>query len=92
MQNGRTIKYYGSYPRSGIRVMFELAKKYPDAIALTLGQPNFDTPQFIKDAAIESLQGGLTGYVSNGGLPELQPQLQSNTRSALVDPLPRTTS
>lgn len=61
-----------SYPRSGIRVMFELAKKYPDAIALTLGQPNFDTPQFIKDAAIESLQGGLTGYVSNGGLPELR--------------------
>lgn len=61
-----------NYPRSGIRVMFELAKQYPDAISLTVGQPNFDTPDFIKEAAIESLRGGLTGYVSNGGLPELR--------------------
>ena len=61
-----------NYPRSGIRVMFELAKQYPDAIALTLGQPNFDTPDFIKEAAIQSLKDGLTGYVSNGGLPELR--------------------
>lgn len=60
------------YPHSGIRVMFELAKQYPDAIALTLGQPNFDTPEFIKDAAIASLKSGLTGYVSNGGMPELR--------------------
>ena len=61
-----------NYPRSGIRVMFELANQYPDAIALTVGQPNFDTPDFIKEAAIQSLKDGLTGYVSNGGLPELR--------------------
>ena len=38
------------YPASGIRKMFDLAAQYPEAIKLTVGEPNFDTPQYIKDA------------------------------------------
>jgi len=54
---------------SGIREMFALTK--PDAINLGLGQPDFDTPAHIKEAAKEALDGGFTGYTPNKGFPEL---------------------
>ena len=46
------------YPASGIRKMFDLAAQYPEAIKLTVGEPNFDTPQYIKDAAKRALDEG----------------------------------
>lgn len=55
---------------SGIRKMFEGAG--PDSINLGLGQPDFDTPQHIKEAAIEAINNGLTGYTMNLGFPELR--------------------
>jgi len=55
---------------SGIRRIFEAAG--PDSINLGLGQPDFDTPQHIKDAAIAAIQEGKTGYTTNNGLPELR--------------------
>jgi aspartate aminotransferase len=54
---------------SGIRKAFEAAG--PDAINLGLGQPDFDTPDHIKDAAIAAIEGGCTGYTPNCGYPEL---------------------
>ncbi len=54
---------------SGIREMFALTK--PQAINLGLGQPDFDTPVHIKEAAKEALDGGFTGYTPNKGFPEL---------------------
>lgn len=59
---------------SGIRRIFEAAG--PDSINLGLGQPDFDTPQHIKDAAIAAIRAGKTGYTANTGIPE------SGTRSA----------
>ncbi len=58
---------------SGIRKMFEGAG--PDAINLGLGQPDFDTPQHIKDAAIDAINKGFTGYTVNLGIPELREAL-----------------
>lgn len=55
---------------SGIRKIFEAAG--PDSINLGLGQPDFDTPQHIKDAAIAAIQSGKTGYTGNTGIPELR--------------------
>jgi aspartate aminotransferase len=55
---------------SGIRKIFEAAG--PDAINLGLGQPDFDTPQHIKDAAVKAIQEGRTGYTTNNGIPELR--------------------
>jgi aspartate aminotransferase len=55
---------------SGIRRIFEAAG--PDSINLGLGQPDFDTPQHIKDAAIKAIQEGKTGYTNNTGIPELR--------------------
>ena len=55
---------------SGIRKIFEAAGA--DSINLGLGQPDFDTPQHIKDAAIEAILEGKTGYTNNTGIPELR--------------------
>jgi aminotransferase len=61
-----------NYPKSGIRVMFELASQYPDAINLSVGEPNFETPEHIKIAAIKAINEGLTKYNPNAGLYELR--------------------
>jgi len=61
-----------NYPASGIRKMFDLALSYPDAIKLTVGEPNFDTPEAIREAAKKALDEGQTRYCPNAGLPELR--------------------
>ncbi|MDD1730382.1 MAG: pyridoxal phosphate-dependent aminotransferase [Methanospirillum sp.] len=55
---------------SGIRKFFQAAK--PDSIVMALGQPDFDTPDHIKQAAIRAINEGKTGYTFNAGLPELR--------------------
>ena len=57
---------------SGIRRMFELAKKYDDAINLTLGEPGFKTPDHIIEASIKALRDGKTKYTPNAGIKELR--------------------
>ena len=58
---------------SGIRKMFEGAG--PNAINLGLGQPDFDTPMHIKQAAIDAINKGITGYTPNLGFPDLREAL-----------------
>lgn len=60
------------YPASGIRKMFDLAQKYDNVIKLTVGEPNFDTPVNIKEAAKKAIDEGYTHYSPNAGLPELR--------------------
>lgn len=44
-----------------------------DVIALSAGEPDFDTPQHIKDAAIRALEEGFTKYTSPpSGIPDLK--------------------
>lgn len=43
-----------------------------DVIAMGAGEPDFDTPQFIKDAAIAAIQKGYTKYTAAGGMPSLK--------------------
>ena len=57
---------------SGVRRMFELAKKYPDAINLTLGEPGFTTPEHIIEAAVKGLYDQKTKYTPNAGIKELR--------------------
>lgn len=61
-----------NYPASGIRKMFEIAGKHPEAIKLTVGEPNFDTPEYIKEAAKKALDAGETHYNPNAGMPILR--------------------
>jgi len=44
----------------------------PDAISLTIGQPDFATPAHIKQAGIEAIENNRTIYTPNAGLPELR--------------------
>lgn len=59
-----------SVEMSGIRKLFEAGG--PDAINLGIGQPDFDTPDHIKMAAIAAIREGKTGYTPNAGIPELR--------------------
>jgi aspartate aminotransferase len=43
-----------------------------DVIAMGAGEPDFDTPQFIKDAAIAAINKGMTKYTAAGGTPSLK--------------------
>ncbi len=56
---------------SGIRRFFGIAEKYPDAISLGVGEPDFDTPWHIRHAGIKSLENGHTHYSANKGMREL---------------------
>lgn len=67
-------------PRSGIRVILDLALKIPDAIHLEIGQPNFPTPQYISEAAYQAALHGFTGYTPNAGLPSLRKAIVEKVR------------
>jgi aspartate aminotransferase len=43
-----------------------------DVIGLSAGEPDFDTPDFVKDAAIEAIRAGKTKYTEVDGTPELK--------------------
>jgi aspartate aminotransferase len=43
-----------------------------DIISLAAGEPDFDTPDFIKDAAIEAIKSGFTKYTPTTGIPDLK--------------------
>lgn len=60
---------------SGIRKFFDVAATIPGAISLGVGEPDFPTPWSVRDAAIKSIQKGITQYTSNGGLPELRKKI-----------------
>jgi aminotransferase len=61
-----------SIPRSGIRDFFELVLGRDDVISLGVGEPDFATPWHIREAAIFSLEKGMTSYTSNLGLDSLR--------------------
>src|SRR4051794_34385116 len=73
MDSSRYIaKHVINLPRSGIRDFFEVVAKMKDVISLGIGEPDFDTPWHIREAAIYSLEKGKTHYTSNLGLIELR--------------------
>jgi len=43
-----------------------------DVVNFAAGEPDFDTPDFIKDAAIEAIKSGFTKYTPTTGIPELK--------------------
>ena len=61
-----------AYPASGIRRMFNLAAQHPDAIKLTVGEPNFETPEYVKEAAKKAIDAGETHYTPNAGISALR--------------------
>ena len=60
---------------SGIRKFFDLVSSNPQAISLTVGEPDFVTPWHIRMAGIDSLEKGKTYYTANAGLAELRREI-----------------
>lgn len=57
---------------SGIRKFFDLVSGNKDIITLGVGEPDFVTPWHVREACVDSLERGFTGYTSNAGMPELR--------------------
>src|SRR5689334_11697507 len=49
-----------------------LAAQGIDVVGFAAGEPDFDTPDFIKNAAIDAIKSGFTKYTATGGIPELK--------------------
>ncbi|RJE90814.1 aminotransferase class I/II-fold pyridoxal phosphate-dependent enzyme [Paenibacillus sp. 1011MAR3C5] len=62
---------------SGIRAFFGLKAAGDDTIALGVGEPDFVTPEKVREACIQALREGQTKYTSNAGLMELREELSS---------------
>ena len=52
--------------------VFELKRAGVDVIGLGAGEPDFDTPEFVKEAAIQAIRDGKTKYTNVDGTPELK--------------------
>ena len=66
---------------SGIRKYFDIAATMSDVISLGVGEPDFVTPEHIRQAGIVAIQHGETKYTSNYGTIEL--------RTAIADMIER---
>ncbi|MEM2946806.1 MAG: pyridoxal phosphate-dependent aminotransferase [Candidatus Bathyarchaeia archaeon] len=66
-----------------------LERQGKEIIHLEIGEPDFDTPHNIKEAAVKALYAGYTHYVPAAGIPELREAIAeyiSKTRNIPVDP------
>ena len=63
--------------RSGIRLYTNLARTVDDCVMLTIGEPDFDTPQSIKDAAAAAIAANQTHYAPNQGTETLRKAVAS---------------
>jgi len=67
-----------SIPPSGLRKYFDIAATMPDVISLSIGEPDFVTPDAIRRAGIQSIERGETKYTSNSGTLELRHALSDH--------------
>lgn len=65
---------------SGIRKFFDIAAQMDNVISLGVGEPDFQTPWNVRQAAITSLEKGKTKYTANSGLAELRKAISENIR------------
>src|SRR5579884_4203519 len=63
---------------SGIRKFFDIINTMPEVISLGVGEPDFVTPEHIRQAGIRSIEEGHTRYTSNYGLLELREEIAAN--------------
>ena len=54
------------------RKLFDMAKQYENVIDFTLGDPDYETPDYIKQAGCDAILGGRTKYSANAGLQDLR--------------------
>ena len=70
---------------SGIRRVFDLAAALDDPINLSIGQPDFDVPEPIRDAAADAIRSGFNKYTQTQGIAELRERLTNALTAEFPD-------
>ncbi|MBP1735139.1 MAG: putative N-acetyl-LL-diaminopimelate aminotransferase [Deltaproteobacteria bacterium] len=60
---------------SGVRKIFDLAAKVKNPINLSIGEPDFDIPDAIKEEGIKWIRAGFNKYTPSGGIPDLREKI-----------------
>ena len=60
---------------SGVRKIFDMARQVKNPVDLSLGEPDFDIPDEIKEEGINWIRKGFNKYTPSGGIPELREKL-----------------
>ncbi len=71
----------GLIDASGIRKVFALAAKLDDPVNFSIGQPDFDVPEPIKEAAIEAIRSGQNSYSQTAGDPVVVRRLKDKVKA-----------
>ncbi len=71
---------------SGIRRIFNLTTAMKDPIDFSIGQPDFDVPDPVKEAAIRAIREGHNGYTVTQGLPELREKIAARLTTTYAEP------
>ncbi len=75
-----------TFSSSGIRKVFDLAASLKDPINLSIGQPDFDVPDSIKQACIDAIQAGKNAYSPTQGIGPLREKLKAQVLSKYAHP------
>ncbi|MCD6318241.1 pyridoxal phosphate-dependent aminotransferase [Candidatus Aerophobetes bacterium] len=90
MEKAKRMKRLGT--ETAFEVLAEVNKlkaEGKDIISFAIGEPDFDTPQNIKDAGVKAIKDGYTHYSPSSGVPSLRESVAryiSKTRGIEVDP------
>jgi aspartate/methionine/tyrosine aminotransferase len=66
-----------SIDASGIRKVFDLAAKLKDPINFSIGLPDFDVPEVVKESAIQAIRAGQNRYTPTQGIAPLREKLRA---------------
>ncbi len=86
--NVKIAKKMNLIDSSGIRKVFNLAAKMENPINLSIGQPDFDTPDELKESAIRAIKEGKNKYTLTQGIPELREKILKKYRDRYPDNKP----
>lgn len=70
----------GNIKPSGVRRIFDLARQMKDPINLSIGEPDFDIPEPLKEEGIEWIRRGFNKYTPTQGIPELREKIASHLK------------
>jgi aspartate/methionine/tyrosine aminotransferase len=65
---------------SGVRRIFDLARHMKNPINLSIGEPDFDIPEPLKEEGIEWIRRGFNKYTPTQGIPELTDKIASHLK------------
>jgi len=69
---------------SGVRRIFDLARQMKDPINLSIGEPDFDIPEPLKEEGIEWIRKGFNKYTPTQGIPELREKISLHLKKKRV--------